>query len=241
MTNESRAFVALFRLELRRCIWPVLRGLITPSLLVIWGIVGSEPRPDLVVAGLLGAMGLTAGSVGFQVGRDRADGTLAYFASLPIRGEYLVAIRFVMVALLSALIAVVLAPVGHLLFPGTTWIASIRVAAAAGAFATVAGWILIAPLTKLDWPKVLMGLMAGGIIIGIVLDKTGLGVRVSGYVGARLQSGDLGGMAATLAVLFWCGGALAAWAAFAYSTRSLQPNGGVPTKRAQALLDGGAR
>ena len=237
MTDEQRGATILFKLELRRAMPSVLRGLITPVLLVAWGSIGSDSRPDLVLAGLFGALAITATAVAFQVGRDRNDGTLAYFATLPIRGEYLAGIRFMTVAALSATMAALLVVPGHLLFPEIPWVTTLRIATMASVLAMVAGWVLIAPLTKLDWATVLSGLMATALAAGFVLDKSGLGSRASSYLGSVLKSGNLGALAATVAVLVWFGGVLAALGAFVYTSRSMQPNGRVPTQRAQSLLD----
>lgn len=235
MTNEQRGAMALFKLELRRAIRPVLRGLITPALLVAWGAIGSVPRPDLVIAGLFGALAITATVVGFQVGRDRNDGTLAYFATLPIRGGYLAGIRFATAATLSAAMAALLVVPGHLLFPGTPWGATVWIAAASFALATLTGWILIAPMTELDWAKLFTGLMATALAVGFILDKTGWGAGLASYLGSAVAAGQLGGLAGALAVVIWLGGITAACGAFIFTAWSLQP-GGRPTSRALVLL-----
>lgn len=236
MNAPDRGFGALLRFELLRTVVPLGRALISPALLAIWGILDSGVTGGLVTTAFFAAQFLAAVTIAFQVGRDRNDGTLAYFASLPVRGEVLAAVRFTASAILTLVAGIVLGVVGYFFRPEYGFPAIVIVGLSTMILNLMVGWIGIALLARFDWTKIVVRTM-----IGLMLARGGLALSGLLEPFGRLveQLTIVHGTEGILALLGW-----GVWAclifmslfSFRFAARALQPNGGFPTPEALALI-----
>ncbi len=216
-------------LELKRVRIPALRSLIPPLLLGVSALLRSEPRHDLLLASIGVGMALAAIAVGLQVGRDRDDGTLLYFASMPIQGEVLAGARFLAALCCCALFGCATLVLGKFAAPAIGMAVTARVIVGMAIPFLVLGWIVIALLSRHSWTAIVTWPVLVMVVGGFLIDLTGIGQAVTARLTYLLSGASVGASLLGLAVLIWTLVILTALGAFVLAISSLQPNGGQPT------------
>lgn len=228
------AFWELVKLELWRGRVPLARSLIAPGLLLIVTYLRGHAEAGTVL-GLCGvALALSVVMVGLQVGRDRENGILRYFAEMPLRGELLVGVRFGAVTIFSLIVTGILAA-GSILWPAAGLPPVGGVLLSLAALSQVLGWVVVALLSRFSWTTVVTGPVVILIGLGFIADLLRLGEKFSQWVPSG-SAAEAGAVLTVLGVLLWVVVGLVALAAFVLGAKWLQPHGQAPTEEARALL-----
>ena len=166
--------LTLVRLDLRRTTRPFLRSLIPLALLTVLGLLanptGTNAIAELV---MVVSVGLATLVVPQQVAKDRRSGVLDYFATFPLSGLELLAVRLTTLVIYVAggfLIALTVG-LGTATIPAATLPLSLQLMVFTGSFAAVScvGMILIGLLARYSFAVVIGAPLVGAIVLSTLL------------------------------------------------------------------------
>lgn len=235
-TDPTGALAALVRVELRRLLAPTARGMLPVVLFAAWGALRDPQRPDQVVFALTVAVFMAPLLTISRIGYDRADGTLAYLASLPLSGELLAAVRILSSAIVTGIVCILLVLIAPALLPDVPSAVVLRGVFFTGGFAIVSATLLVGPLARFNWTVVAAWAFGIWLAAGVLLELTGWDDHIGEALSGLAQRASLPASVILVAGLAWGAVALLAVGAFFMAARGLQPNGGKATDRALATL-----
>ena len=174
MPNRRSPILTLVRLDLRRTARPFLLSLTPLALVTVLGLL-ANPSGTNVIAQLIMpvSVGLPMLVVSQQVAKDRQSGILDYFATLPVSGLELVAVRLVTLVIYVAggfLIALT-AGLGTATIPAATLPLSHQLIVLSSSFAVVCcvGMILISLLARYSFAVVIGAPLVGFVVLATLL------------------------------------------------------------------------